>query len=121
MNLRPVKGVSLWRGGCFLGPCEGATAELFLAQGHEGGAPPSGFAGGATWMPGQVSSRLLPCVRCKMRGRQHSLTIRASASRAVQEPAALPIAVAGPASGWAFTARTHAKQRQVCASPDVLF
>ena len=42
-------------------------------------------------------SRLLRCVRCKMRGCQHSMTIMASASRAVQEPAALAIPVTGPA------------------------
>ena len=45
------------------------------------------------------------------------MTIMASASRAVQEPAALAIPVNGPGSGWAFTDRTPAKQRHVCASP----
>ncbi len=39
----------------------------------------------------------------------------ALASRAVQEPAALAISVTGPGSGWAFTDRTYAKQRRVCA------
>gem|GEM_PF-1186461 len=39
------------------------------------------------------------------------MTIMASASRAVQRPAALAIPVTGPGSGWAFTDRTHAKQR----------
>ena len=63
------------------------------------------------------TSRLLRCVRCKMRACQHSMTIMASASRAVQEPAALAIAGGtGPGSGWAFTDRTHAKQRHVCAT-----
>jgi hypothetical protein len=50
------------------------------------------------------------------RGRQHSMTIMASASRAVQEPAGLLIPVTGPGSGWAFTDRTHAKQRHVSAT-----
>ena len=50
------------------------------------------------------------------RGCQHSMTIMASASRAVQEPVALPIPVTGPGSGPAFTSRTHAKQRHVCAT-----
>ena len=39
-----------------------------------------------------------------------------SASRAVQVPAALAIPVTGLGSGWAFTDRTHAKQRHVCAT-----
>ncbi len=48
---------------------------------------------------------------------QHSMTMTPSASRTVQEQAAL--ATAGgtePRSGWAFTDRTHAKQRHVCAT-----
>ncbi len=44
------------------------------------------------------------------------MTIMASASRVVQEPAALAIPVTGPGSGWAFTDRTHAKQPHVCAT-----
>ena len=45
------------------------------------------------------------------------MTIMASASRAVQEPAALAIAGGtGPGSGWAFTDRTPAEQRHVCAT-----
>jgi hypothetical protein len=39
------------------------------------------------------------------------MTIMASASRAVQEPAALAIPVTGLRSGWAFTERIPAKQR----------
>jgi hypothetical protein len=49
------------------------------------------------------------------RGRQHSMTVTASsASRSVEEPAALPIPVTGPGSGSAFIDRTHAKRRHVC-------
>lgn len=44
------------------------------------------------------------------------MTIMASASRAVQEPAALAIPLTGPGSGGAFTDPTHAKQRHVCAN-----
>ncbi len=63
------------------------------------------------------TSRLLRCVGCTMRGCQHTMTILASASRTVQESAALAIAGAtGPGSGWAFTDRAHAKQRHVCAN-----
>jgi hypothetical protein len=44
------------------------------------------------------------------------MPIMAWASRAVQEPAALAIPLTGPGSGWAFTDRTYAKQRHVCAT-----
>ena len=44
------------------------------------------------------------------------MTIMASASRAVQEPAALPTLVTGPGCGSAFADRTHAKRRRVCAT-----
>jgi hypothetical protein len=75
------------------------------------------------------TSRLLRCVRCKMGGCQHSMTIMASASRAVQEPAALAVPVIGPApagrsliahmpnSGmYAPPARTEKKGAFLCAS-----
>jgi hypothetical protein len=41
-----------------------------------------------------------------------------AASRAVQEPAALAIPVDGSrfGPGWAFTDRTHAKRRHICAT-----
>jgi hypothetical protein len=55
------------------------------------------------------------------RGCQHSMAIMASASRAVQEPAALPIPVTGPGRGSAFTDRTHAKQRHGCATRHPMF
>jgi hypothetical protein len=45
----------------------------------------------------RIHRDVLRCMRCKMRGCQHSMTIMASASRAVQEPAALAIPVTGPA------------------------
>ena len=45
------------------------------------------------------------------------MTIMASASRAVQEPAAFAIPVTGPGSGWAFTDRTPATQRDGCSTP----
>ncbi len=44
------------------------------------------------------------------------MTIKASASRVVQEPAALAIPVTRPGSGRAFTDRIHAKQRHGCAT-----
>lgn len=44
------------------------------------------------------------------------MTIMVSASRAVQEPAALPIPVTGHGSGSAFIDRIHAKPRHVCAT-----
>ncbi len=56
-----------------------------------------------------------------MRGCQRTMTIMALASRTVQGPAALSIAVTGPGSGWAFTDRTQAKQRRLAQSEALRF
>jgi hypothetical protein len=48
--------------------------------------------------------------------RQQRVAIMASASRAFQEPAALPVPLTGSGSGSGFIDRTHAQQRQACAT-----
>jgi hypothetical protein len=45
-------------------------------------------------------SRFFRCVGCETRGRQHSMTIMAWVSRAVQEAAALAIPVTASGFGW---------------------
>ena len=83
-------------------------------------APPRGIywsvlvngsvAGGAYIAP------LAMCAMCNA-GYQHSISMTPFASGAVQEPAALAIpGGTRPGSCWAFTDRTHAKQRHVCAT-----
>ena len=107
-----------WRAGCFPACTSGLTppgCESPCWDGPEAVGAAGGVAGGTVHdrrgdrflifnAPGRVArvaqtSRLLQCRRCKMRGNQHCMAIMASASRAVHEPAALPIAVTAPGSG----------------------